>query len=481
LDADRQSWVAAKDQAFGQGRLAIRLNRSELPADLALTLIYEETPDSDFVVQLWDDQGRIVAVDLFSNIITAGREAKTDTFIIALGEYPTATQIVLRRLTGEVRIYGFVLSPVACEVPVVSCDSQELALQLGNQLNPANPLVIEANRIARVQLKELAWSGHSVQQPVDPSAANEFARIALANPDYPEFSPSSAPLSGQVMLPLSATALLALQSCARLLNAFQPGAIVELPTGLSSADSLRSLMEGITPVALMSIPMTVGERERFFRLRGYHITEAPVALDPIQIYVHPENPIRKVTIPELDAIFGTELRAGGERLLRVWGDLGLGGDWQDRSIVTWGGTLVTGTARIFSKLVLQDGPFRSDLKNDELRRYLGVLEHVALDHGAIGFSNAQHQHPGVKRLAVASHTGRPAYDPNPENVYGGRYPLTRALYLYIDLSPANRLDPVVKEYLNLIFSRQGQERFALGNQAPLPADEVIKTRKKLGL
>src|SRR5690606_3515715 len=100
------AWLASGDLIKGQGRLTIRLNRELLAADLALTLVYEESDGADFIVQLWDAEDRIVALVLFSNIITAGREARTDTFIIPFINYPTESQIGVRRIEGEVRIYG---------------------------------------------------------------------------------------------------------------------------------------------------------------------------------------------------------------------------------------------------------------------------------------------------------------------------------------------------------------------------------------
>ena len=123
FESKRGTWVAAADLPFGQGSMVLTLRRDAIAADLALTLVYDESTNSDFIVQLWDAQDRILAADLFSNIIVTGREAKTDTFILDLARYPAATQVVLRRLKGEICIYGLVLSPVACEVPTEECDA----------------------------------------------------------------------------------------------------------------------------------------------------------------------------------------------------------------------------------------------------------------------------------------------------------------------------------------------------------------------
>ena len=87
------------------------------------------------------------------------------------------------------------------------------------------------------------------------------------------------------------------------------------------------------------------------------------------------------------------------------------------------------------------------MRNDPIYMYLGVLQNVANDPGAIGFCNAQHRSPGIKRIAIAPQTELSAYGPTPADVY----------------------------------SRAGQECFARRNQAPLSATQVREIRDCLGL
>lgn len=481
FDSTRRAWFASADLPFGQGSLMITLRREEIPADLAMTLVYEETTNADFIVQLWDAQDQIVAADLFSNILVAGREAKTDTFILDLARYPTASKIILRRLTGEIRIYGIVLTPVACEVPLSGCDEFELAIQLDRGMTADSPLVQATAQMAPTQQKPMNWESRKVQQPIDSAAQNPYARAALAAEDYPVYVPSSTPVTGELFLPLTASSLFAVQDMLRLLNAYHPQAYGFAPTGLTSADSMHQLFAGKSKVCLMSISMGIADRERFFRSHGHPVIELPAALDPILVVAHEDNPIYELTLPQLDAIFGKELRAGAEKPIRTWGDLGLGGEWANRSIVLWGGSPKTGTLRTFQRVVLQDGPFLDTLQNDPIYMYLGVIRNVANDSSAIGFCNAQHDPTGIKQIAVAPQTGLPAYSPTPEDVYAGRYPLTRTLYLYIDAPALDRLDPLTREFLNILFSRSGQEYFARRNQAPLSAEQVREIRTRLGL
>ena len=480
FDARRGAWVASADLPYGQGSLILSLRREQIAADLALTMVYEETTNGDFIVQLRDAQNQILAADLFSNIIVAGREAKTDTFILDLARYPTATQIVLRRLAGEIRIYGLIFSAVACEVPLTDCDAYELAIQLDQRISSNSPLVKAAAQIAQTQSERVDWTERIMQPPIDATAHNPYAKEALGDETYPAYVPASAALAGNLHLQFTATSLSAVIPMLRRLNAYHPQLSGDVVHTLSSADSLRPFLAGQTKLCMMSIPMTVADRERFFRARGYPVLELPAALDPILVVVHPDNPINELTIPQLDAMFGTELRAGAENPIRTWGDLGLKGAWADRSIVLWGGSPQTGTARIFQRLALQDGPFNPRLQTDPYTMYIGVVHHVADDPAAIGFLNAQNVFPGVKVVALAPQTGLSAYPPAPEHVYAGHYPLTRSLYLYLDAATPDQINPLVREFLNLFYSRSGQEFFALSHQAPLPAAQVRAIRARLG-
>ena len=478
FDPDLQAWIASTNLAYGQGRLVARLDRAKLPADLSLTLVYDEKPGTDFVVQLWDDEDRIVSLDLFSNIIIAGREAQTDTFIISLAEHPSASQIVIRRLSGEVRIYGFVLMPVACEVPATPCDEAELAVQLGNQLSPDNSLVREANRIADSQQKELDWKSHEVQSPVPLSAVNAVGQDALLYKDYPVFVPSADRIAGQVLFATSGTALPFISEGVRRLNLYHAEALGEVMA--PDSDGVRDyLLEEGVPIGIMSIPLSVADREKFYRDHAYHLIETPVALDAIQVLVNADNPLAEITIPQLDAIFSTTLLAGETEFIRTWDGLGLYGDWAGKPIELFGGFPTYGTTRVFQNLVLQGGEYRPDLMGGEVK--FGVARSVTSKRYAMGFGTLHPPPPGVKSLAIARNSGQTAYLPTASAVYGGEYPLTRYFYLYVNAPSPDRMDPVVREFVNLLFSLEGQTLIAKSGSLPLHADEVRKARHLLGL
>ena len=479
FDQETGAWIVPTGADEGQGRLVAQLNREHLPADLALTLVYEETPDADLVVQLWDDKDQIVALDLFSNIITAGKEAQTDTFILSLADHPSATQIVIRRLKGEVRIYGLVLTPVACEVPVTTCDDGELAIQLRNGMNAENPLVQEVNRIAKKQEQDFEWDQGQLQQRALLAESNEAGHKTLTDTNYPAYRPAADHLSGQLVFPASGSVGF-IDQIARQLNLYHRDALIDAPGSLSSTAAKEYVLEGIAPACAISMPMSEEDKDLFYRKFGYALIETPIALDALCVFVNEDNPLDSITLPQLDAIYGGKLLAGHTKGIQTWDQLGLGGTYAGAKIEAWGHSLKTGTARTFQRIVLKGGPYHENVQDDNVHYFLGTLRTVAQRPYAIGFVDLM-KYRGTKILGIAKSSEHPFYLPEPETIYAGQYPLRRFFHLYVNAESLDQMDPILREFLNLLFSREGQTTLAELGGLPLGAKQVIKSRELFGL
>ena len=127
IGGERPAWQAAASLPEGRGLVWLDLDRTRMNEDLALTLLHEEEEGADLSVQLWDAEGRVVALDLFKNALALSAEARTDTFILPLRQYPTATRIVLHRMSGGLRLFGAVLTPV------VTPQDSDLEIAAGNR------------------------------------------------------------------------------------------------------------------------------------------------------------------------------------------------------------------------------------------------------------------------------------------------------------------------------------------------------------
>lgn len=146
---DPKCWLVPAAAAKGVGRITLTLDRTRIAENLVATILFDAPQTSDIAVQLFDGAGRVVALDLFGNLTDVGREAMTDTFVIPLKKYPTAEKIVIRRISGEVKVFGVVLFPVVTEGVPVPGALEELARVLGDPLSPENPMVKSLRSLAR--------------------------------------------------------------------------------------------------------------------------------------------------------------------------------------------------------------------------------------------------------------------------------------------------------------------------------------------
>jgi hypothetical protein len=171
-------WHVAESNPPGRGRLSVVIDRHLMNEDLAMSLLCDEGAGADLAAQLFDVQNRVLALDLFTDLIAVGKEVKTDTYIIPWRKYPGATRIVIRRIQGEVTVHGMLLYPVVSEIEGDDKTQQELARLLGDPLSPESPLVKHLQRMAQKKGSStesrgsVSVSNPSHAQGVSKSAAN---------------------------------------------------------------------------------------------------------------------------------------------------------------------------------------------------------------------------------------------------------------------------------------------------------------------
>jgi phosphate transport system substrate-binding protein len=247
--------------------------------------------------------------------------------------------------------------------------------------------------------------------------------------------------------------------------------------GKGSSTAPPALIAGTAQLGPMSRPMKNTEIDAFETQFGHKPTPLRAALDSLAVYVNKDNPIESLSVPQVDAIFSKTRALGLKEALNTWGQLGLSGDWASRPISLYGRNSASGTYGFFKEHALGNGDYRDEVK--EQPGSASVVQGVTEDVGGIGYSGIGYKTSGVKALALAPKPGAAPVVPTSANVYNGTYPLARFLYIYINKDPDKPLDPLLREFLKYIVSKEGQEAVVKDGYLPIPASVAQDELKKV--
>lgn len=253
-----------------------------------------------------------------------------------------------------------------------------------------------------------------------------------------------------------------------------PNVVIQVE-GKGSSTAPPALIKGTAQLGPMSRLMKNKEVVDFEKKYGFKPTKIAVALDSLAVYVHKDNPIKALSLPQVDAIF-SKTRKGGNAAINNWGQAGLSGSWAGRAISLYGRNSASGTYGYFKDKALFKGDFLNSVK--EQPGSASVVLGVAEDMGAVGYSGIGYKTSGVKIVPLAKKNGDKPYEPTYSNVLSGKYPLGRFLYVYIAKHPSKPVSPLVKEFISYVVSKQGQEVVLKDGYLPLP-DKVAQ--KQLAL
>jgi phosphate transport system substrate-binding protein len=243
-----------------------------------------------------------------------------------------------------------------------------------------------------------------------------------------------------------------------------------------SSTAPPALTEGTANFGPMSRAMKDREIEAFETRHGYKPTAIRVAIDALAVYVHKDNPLDALSIEEVDAVFSTTRRCGGDESLDSWGDVGIEGSWEDRPIQVYGRNSVSGTYGYFKKVALCSGDFKNSV--NEQPGSASVVQAVASSLNGVGYSGIGYITSGVKALAL-SEEGDEAVAATPENALLGTYPLSRYLYVYVNKKPGQPLSPIEREFLTLVLSKEGQAIVQKDGYIPVSAEVASRELAKL--
>ena len=281
-------------------------------------------------------------------------------------------------------------------------------------------------------------------------------------------------------------------------NRFHPGVQFENRlTGTASA--MGALYTGTGDLALMGREIWPFEIVAFREVKGYNPTGIDVVTGSyktrnrgyaIVVFVHKDNPIRGLTLAQLDAIFSVDRKRGGKPV-RTWGDLGLSGDWADKPVHPYSFSIARGFADYLEEAVFVGSRrWRSDVREyADLPGSLGgatdggqrELDAMAKDRYGVAFSGALYGNSDVKPIPVAVADGAPFVMPSEATVMDHSYPLTRIITMFIDRPPGKPLPPHIREFMRYVLSRDAQQAVLDkgGGYLPILAPEAAKELEKL--
>jgi phosphate transport system substrate-binding protein len=346
------------------------------------------------------------------------------------------------------------------------------------------------------------------ETPASPSPPRPDGRQITVDPNIPAYAPVP-PLSGDLHI---------VGGLSRLPGSppqfWPPGAVrPPLPLGPSSTDALVYLWVEIFKTAHPSVrvytalyasaqvagvlneqsaQLGVASRELMpqetyaFRDKAFKPLGIPVgggsydtwALLPSQaVIVSKDNPLQRLTLAQLDAIFSKTRKRGYKEDITRWGQLGLTGEWADKPIHLYTRSQPDGVVYFFALRALAGGEFKDTFRWQESQ--VEVMKRIDEDRYGIAFVNRNYVRPDTRVVALAETEAGPFSVGSFEEVLNQTYPLSRVIYLYVNSYPDKPIDPLAKEFIRVALSQEGQRAVARSVYLPLPLAKVRESLRML--
>lgn len=295
-------------------------------------------------------------------------------------------------------------------------------------------------------------------------------------------------------------------------------AFKKLEPGISFKFTLKTPSAAIPALYLGAGDIGPSRKATFEDLLGYERTmdAEPLEIDyatgsydvpgwspAFGVFVNEKNPLTKLTMDQLEGIFGSERTGAWEgtswhperartpaQNIRTWGQLGLTGEWADKPIHVYGVNL-----RYHQAIRFEDQVMHGSAKwNPALLEYANygkadgtlaigaemMVQDLAKDPYGICYSEINFSQPHTRTIALAPGDSHNYVPLTRENVWNRSYPLTDAVYMYTNGASNHPMDPKVREFLKFILSRQGQAAIVQdGKYLPLTKEVVAAQLAKL--
>jgi len=304
--------------------------------------------------------------------------------------------------------------------------------------------------------------------------SNTANAVQTVDASVPEYQKASG-ISGNLSSVGSDTLANLMTMWAEEFNRVYPNVNIQIQAAGSST-APPALTEGTSNLGPMSRDMKDDELEAFEGKYGYKPTAIPVAVDALAVLVNKDNPVKGLTMEQVDGIFSSTYKCGGADI-ENWGDAGVSA-WTSKSIQLYGRNSVSGTYGYFKEHALCKGDFKSNV--NEQPGSASVVQSVTSSVNGIGYSGMGYTTSGVKMVPLAKKGGKTFVEATPENALAGTYPLTRYLYIYVNKKPNQPLAPLENEFIKMVLSKTGQQVVIKDGYIPLSAkvvDKILATLK----
>ena len=204
----------------------------------------------------------------------------------------------------------------------------------------------------------------------------------LLDPNLPTYTKASG-VSGNLSSVGSDTLANLMTLWAEEFKRMYPNVNVQIQAAGSST-APPALTEGTSNFGPMSRKMKDKEIEAFEKKYGYKPTAVAVAIDALAVFANKDNPIKGLSIPQVDAIFSSTRKCGGAEDITTWGQAGVEGSLADKTIQLFGRNSVSGTYGYFKSKALCKGDFRNNV--NEQPGSASVVQSVSTSLNGLGYS-----------------------------------------------------------------------------------------------
>ncbi|MEQ1826403.1 MAG: substrate-binding domain-containing protein [Pirellula sp.] len=257
-------------------------------------------------------------------------------------------------------------------------------------------------------------------------------------------------IKGAAVLSGSTTMLSLGKAWADRFRNFHPDVV--FTRGIDGTDAgIQSLAADSSVIAGSSRPLTDADTAMLKNGKCKEPLSVIVALDPLALYVHKDNPVAGVTPEQLESIFRAP--GGNGKHIATWGELGVAsGELAKKPIRIHSRSEVSGTTNFIKQFILRNAAMAKEAQTHKSSE--DVCTAIGADPAGVGLCGFGEALPQVRPVPlILNGINVPATE---QSFLSGHYPFVRPLILVIDKAQLATDRGLREAVLRYILSRDGQ-------------------------